>query len=240
MMVRGRHRFNGALLVALALLTAPAVARAADHEDSPATLNDPTTDFGDVIAWMSPDAQELNLLASVVRRATATSRFSDAAQYVFHTQSSEQFGGDQAGEVNVICTFEGTDVQTISCWAGDESYVTGDASDPDGLVSDDGKLRVFAGLRNDAFFFNSAGFNETRRLVREAAPGLDFDAAGCPAVDQATSQALVTQLMSGAMGAPAADAFANANILVLAVAVDKSIVTPGGPIVAVWGSSNRR
>jgi hypothetical protein len=217
----------------------------ADHEDSPAVLADPTSDFGDVLAWMSPDAEDLNLVATVVRRATPSSRFSDSVQYVFHTTSRDAFDDAPSEEVNIICTFEGTTDQTVSCWAGDESYVTGDASDPAGIVSDDGQLRVFAGLRNDAFFFNSSGFNATRGAVRMAAGGLDFDAAGCPAVNQATSDALVSLLMSSVpMGGgdpiPAVDAFANANILVLALQVDKSIVTSEGSIVSVWGSTNRR
>jgi hypothetical protein len=228
-----------------ALALAPCSAGAADHEDSPSVLADPSTDFGDVLAWMSPDAEKLNLLGSVVRRATSASRFSDAAQYVFHTTSRGAFDDSASQEVNVICQFDGTTQQTVSCWAGDDSYVTGDASDPDGLVSDDGRLRVFAGLRNDAFFFNSSGFNATRAAVRMAAPSLTFDAAGCPAVDSATSSALVDLLQSsvpagGGDPGPAVDAFANANILVLALQVDKSIVTRNGPIVAVWGSTNRR
>jgi hypothetical protein len=227
------------------LLAAAAPCFGADHEDSPAVLADPTSDFGDVLAWMSPDAQDLNLLATVVRRATASSRFSDAVQYVFHTTSRASYGAPASDEVNVICTFEGVDEQTISCWAGEESYVTGDAGDPDGLVSDDGRLRVFAGLRNDAFFFNSSGLNATRAAVRAALPDLDLDAAGCPDVDEATSDALISLLassvpMGGGEPGPPVDAFANANILVLALQVDKSIVTGNGSIVSVWGSTNRR
>ena len=64
---------------------------AADHEDSPSVKTDPSTDFGDVMAWMSSDAQRVHLLASVVRHATGESRFSDAAVYVFHTRSSSAF-----------------------------------------------------------------------------------------------------------------------------------------------------
>ncbi len=239
---RGRRFVRCVLLLAL---LAPGPSLAADHQDSPSVLADPTSDLGDALAWMSPDATKLNLLASVVRRATPESRFSDAVQYVFHTTSRNAFGDPPSAEVNVICTFEGTDVQTISCWAGDKSYVTGNASDPNGIVSDDGDLRVFAGLRNDAFFFNSSGFNATRAAVRAAAPSLTFDAAGCPAVDAATSSALVDLLASsvpagGGEPGPAVDAFGEANILVIALQVDKSIVTRSGSIVSVWGSTNRR
>lgn len=228
-------------LAALASLTVLAsVAWGADHEDSPSVRTDPTTDLGDVMAWMSPDAQRLNLLATVVRHAGANSRFSDAALYVFHTTSLPAFGQTPppGGEVDVICKFDGATTQTTTCYAGG-STVSGNANTPAGIASSDGRLRVFAGLRNDAFFFNSDGFNATRGLVINAAPTLTFDAAGCPAIDSSTSQALVTQLQSGRAGAPATDNFGNANILVLALSVDKAIVTRNGPIVGVWGSTNR-
>jgi hypothetical protein len=230
-------KFRSGFLVGVAALAMVAMtAHAADHEDSPGTRSDPSADFGDVIAWMSSDAQRLNLVATVVRRATAESRFSDAAVYVFRTQSAAAFGQPAAAPVDIYCTFEGTTTQTVTC-SGGGSSVTGDASDPAGISSDDGRLRVFAGLRNDAFFFNSSGFNATRGAVITAAPSLAFDAAGCPALDEATSNALVTTLMTTDGGA-AVDAFGNANILVLAVAVDKTLVTGGGPIVSVWGSTH--
>ncbi len=212
--------------------------RAADHEDSPAARADPSADYGDVIAWMSSDAQRLQIVATVVRRATAESRFSDAAVYVFHTQSLSAYGATPTADpVDIVCTFEGTTTQTVTC-SGGGSTVSGNASDPAGITSGDGRLRVFAGLRNDAFYFNASGFNATRGAVIGAAPSLSFDAAGCPALDEATSNALVTTLQSTDGGA-AVDAFGNANILVLAITVDKSLVTAGGPIVSVYGSTHQ-
>jgi hypothetical protein len=225
------------MLIAIGTGPLASLGRAADHEDSPAVRADPSADFGDVIAWMSSDAQRVHLIATVVRRATADSRFSDAAVYVFHTQSYPAFGqAAGAAPVDISCTFEGTTTQTVTC-SGGGSTVSGDASNPAGIVGDDGRLRVFAGLRNDAFFFNSSGFNATRGAVINAASGLSFDAAGCPALDEATSNALVTTLQSTEGGA-AVDAFGNANILVLAITVDKSLVNAGGPIVSVYGSTH--
>ena len=214
--------------------------RTADHEDSPSVRNDPTTDLGDVLAWMSSDAQRMHLVATVVRRATSQSRFSDAARYVLHTQSGPAVGAAGFREVDIVCTFDGAAQQIVTCDADGVTSVTGNANVPGGITSADGRLRVFAGLRNDAFFFNADGFNAVRSAVIDAAPSLSFDPAGCPNVDSATASALQQQLRSNASGGPASDAFANANILVLAIAVDKSILTRGGPIVAVWGSTNRR
>src|SRR5205085_3071043 len=118
--------------------------------------------------------------------------------------------------------------------------VTGDASAEGGLRSRDGKVRVFAGLRNDPFFFNLPGFRATARIVAGAAGSLTFDPAGCPALDAATSAALVGQLQTAPGGGPAVDNFARFNVLAIVVSVSKSLVTRDGPVVAVWGSTNRR
>jgi len=225
-------------LAVLAVLASTPLARAADHADGPLASMDPSADITDVFAWMSADASKVYLVMDLVRNATASSKFSDQVQYVFHTASSSAFGQPAAAPVNVICAFDAA--QTVQCWAGEESYVSGNASGSAGITSSDGKLRVFAGLRNDPFFFNLAGFRETARIVAGAASGLTFDAAGCPQLDSGTSTALVTQLQSAPGGGPAVDSFADFDVLALVVAVDKSILTEGGPILGVWASTNKR
>jgi len=234
-----KHR--GFILVTLAMLAVTAAYRpvhAADHADGPAAKNDPSADITDVFAWMSADARKLYLVMDLVRNASTQSKFSDAVQYVFHTTSRAKFGDPASPEVDIICTFDAA--QTVQCWAGHESYVTGNASDSAGITSGDGKLRVFTGLRDDPFFFNLDGFKATGKAVAHAASSLTFDAAGCPALDQATATALVTQLKTTPSGGPAVDNFAHFNVLALVVAVDKSVVTKNGPIVAVSGSTYRQ
>ena len=211
--------------------------RSADHVDGPAASADPAADITDVFAWMSPDAQRVFLIMSLVRNATTASKFSDSVQYVFHTTSRPSFGAPPSPEGAIICTFN--QAQLIQCWAGNDEYVTGDASIIDGIVSGDGKFRVFAGLRNDAFFFNLAGFRETGRTVASVAGSLQFDPAGCPPLDAATSAALVTQLRTAPGGGPAVNNFDRFNVLAIVIAIDKTIVTKNGPILSFWGSTNR-
>lgn len=207
----------------------------ADHGDGPAVMTDPAADVNDVFVWMSPDASKINFAMSVFPFANTESRFSDSVQYVFHVGSGAAFGDVPDGG-EIVCTFNAA--QDVQCWAGDTS-VLGDASSPAGLTSQDGRLRVFTGLRNDPFFFNLSGFRETTRLVTAAAPSLTFDDAGCPAVDGPTSAALVGQLQTEPGGAPAVDDFLDANILAIVVEVDKALVATDGPIVGVWASTNR-
>lgn len=231
-----KNRICALAVLLCAPLTLCRPAPAADHRDGPGVRADPAGDINDVFAWMSADASRVQLAMTVFPFATAEARFSDSVQYVFHVNSGPAFGGTTGAETNLICTFDRA--QAIRCQVGD-SVASGDASDPAGVASADGRLRVFAGLRNDPFFFNLNGFQRTARIVAGAAGGLTFDPAGCPALDEATAQALVQQLQSEPDGAPATDEFRGANTLAIVAAVDKSLLTANGPILAVWGSTNR-
>lgn len=198
-------------------------AMAADHNDSPATTADPTADITDVYAWMTEDAGNLVLALNIPAES-----FSDAVQYVFHVESKTSLL--MPGTVtDVICTFDAA--QAVSCWVGDQDFVTGDASAEAGLVSDSAMVKVFAGLRDDPFFFNLTGFQTAVETIKTAAPTLTFDAANCPTLDEATSTLLVGQLSTGG------NDFAASNVSALVLEIDKSLVTPGGDVVSVWAST---
>lgn len=70
-------------LIACGLLTlAPTIALGADHQDSPAAVNDPAADINDVYSFINPkDASELVLVATVNPIANPATRFSDAVLY---------------------------------------------------------------------------------------------------------------------------------------------------------------
>lgn len=229
-------RINPLLALALGAALLPATAFAADHIDSPSAVSEPAADITDLFAWMTTDASKINLVLDVTPFAGADSKFSDAVQYIFHVSSSAGYGMAQT-ETQILCQFDAAGA--AECWAGDD-YVKGDASAEAGLMSVKGGIKVFSGLRNDPFFMEFAGFTETVKAVVAAAPSLDFDAEGCPAVDAATSGVLVGQLQSGADAAAASNTFAGANVLSLVLQVDKALVTPGGPVVSVWASTHTR
>lgn len=219
-----------ALIGALGSAVVPHAVDAADHFDGPAVMEDPASDIADLYAWMTSDGGKVNLVLDIV-----AARFSDAVQYVFHLESSSAFG--QAGTVqNLICTFSAD--QRVSCWL-DEEYAGGDASSTSGVTSSSGKMRVFAGPRSDPFFFNAEGFAATLSKVKAAAGGLTFDAAGCPAVDAQTSAVLVNGLKTRAFGEPPTNFFAGRRVSALVVQIDKTLVTPGGPILNIWASTRR-
>jgi hypothetical protein len=228
-----KRRLLGAAAV-LSVAALPFIGYAADHIDAPAAAADPAADITDVYAWMNEDADRLQLIMNVYPMAGENASFSDAVQYVMHVNSSSAYGADQT-ETLVICQFYAAN--GIECWAGDE-YVYGDPTDTDGLVSESGNLRVFAGRRDDPFFFELTGFQEAVKLAVAAAPSLMFDDEGCPEINAATSELLVTQLQSGADSAEGSNTFAGASVLSLAIELEKSVVDEGGPILAVWGSTH--
>jgi hypothetical protein len=219
---------------AAALIALPL--QAADHTDGPAASADPAADITDLFAWTSSDGARLNLVLNVFPAASSSAKFSNTVQYVLHTTSRASYGAAAGGTLDIVCTFDVN--QRISCWAGTE-YLTGDASAAAGITSSSGKLKVFAGLRDDPFFFNLDGFKATAAAVRAAKSSLTFDAAGCPLLDANTANTLVTQLKTAPDGSAAKDHFAGLNVLSIVVSIDKSLLTKGGSLVSVWGGTYR-
>lgn len=206
--------------------------RAADHADGPATTAEPTADIDDVYAWMSPDTTDLNLVMTIGRDVPASFRLSDRVQYVFHVTSRASFGAQPGPQYNIICEAEMNG--QIRCWAGNDIFLGGDASNVAGIESPDARLKIFAGVRNDPFFFNLAGFQSVARTVGTVGGSLTFDAAGCPSLDAATAGSLVGTLRTGK------DDFLGFEAFALVVSIDKSLVTRNGSIVSVWGSTHRK
>jgi len=223
------------------LLAGQSTIKAADHNDPP-SLAGMNTDIGDLYAWSQGD--NLNMVMTF-----GTGTFSSDLQYVFHVESGPAYGMTMA-ETTILCQFDAAGA--ISCWVGDQdggedftSFVTGDASDPAGITSDAGDLTVFAGTRNDPFFFNLDGFRQVVTTVHAVAGGLVFNENSCPDLDVATAGALVGQLAQdddgdGNLGGPpATDDFALANAEALVVSVNKNLVNANGDILAVWSSVRR-
>jgi hypothetical protein len=230
---------RGAL--ALALILGASTAFAADHQDGPSVKADPTSDLTDVFTWV--DGANTILILNVNPSATATTKFSDTVQYVLHTTSQATYGATTSVASDIMCTFDAT--QKISCWVGDDDYLTGDASAMGGIKSASGDTTVFAGLRDDPFFFNLSGFHDAEADVEAAASSLTFGADGCPAVSAAISTALVAYISKNAKGTmPATDFFSpsasySGNVLSIVLSVKTSLLTTGGPIVGVWASTNK-
>ena len=164
---------------------------------------------------------------------------------MFHTASTPSFTEADAAAfvpMDIICTVTGTAApQTYQCWAGTVEYATGTvgvAGTSGTASSADGKMQVFVGTAADPFFFNIDGFHAAQAVVEGAEGSLSFDTFGCPTLDNSTAAALRGLLTTNpADGGPAVDHFATFDTLAIAVSLDTTIVTAGGPIVGVWGAT---
>ena len=235
----------GAFVCVLGAVAYSMTAESADHQDSPATLADPTADINDVFAFMD-GTNDAVFIMTVYPNAPTGAMFSNTVQYVMHTASAATFGAT-SNPVDIIATFDAS--QNISLWVGSNEFVTGNASAAGGIASADGKVKVHTGLHADPFFFNLDGFKQTVFDVAAAAgdgglPGmLAVDDAGCPnmlgnpAEAGTVDSVLVKQLASSPDGGAAQNHFGTFNTLGIVVEVDRSLVTAGGNLVTVWGAT---
>ena len=152
-------------------------------------------------------------------------------------------------ETRVICSFASN--TSAQCWVVEGStvkdYVTGDPSDTAGITSQSGKVRLFAGRRSDPFFFNLLGFRAAVTALMNRFgqnPQVQFDAAGCPNLSTQDA-AMIFGLLDDQIAsqpqcaATGKDCFANLNVKIILVQLDKSLVNNGqNTAVGVWASTH--
>lgn len=236
---------NGILALGLGAALLPAqAALAADHLDGAAVKTDAATDINDVYAWMSSDGSKVYLAMTVFPQATTTAKFSNAAYYVFHTSSRADFLNQTMVAKDIICSFDAA--QMISCWVGDNTnFVYGNANVTTGLTGAGGKVKIYAGLRKDHFFFNLDGFNNARATIkaRNTTTAITVGTNGCPSNINTTETALIVNQLKTSMttgtGTPT-NFFANLNTLAIVLEVDKTLLNGGGPIMSVWGATVKK
>lgn len=224
-------------LMALALLGGSAFA--ADHIDSPTAVATPAADITDIYAWMNADKTKINMIINVHPNADTNSRFSDAVKYIFHVtphgDATAALTNYTTGTYNLACKFNSD--QLVTCELGDTKVIDEkNASGTDGVSSDDGSVKVFAGLRDDPFFMAFTEFTNTTKAVKDAvsASALTFNDANCPDIDGTqTYTDLRTALTSGTT-----NTFAGQNVLSLVIQADISLFGTG-PLYNVSASTRR-
>lgn len=182
---------------------------AADHLDGPLVSSDRAADINDVYVFINPnDPGELILAATVFPIAGAGSQFSDAVEYRFNIESSSA-PLTTGTNLSINCRAMGKRTQSMRCSLEGTETVAGKLNRVN--INDSGNLRLFAGLRDDPFFFDLVAFQET------------LAGAGDGFTD------------------PGEDFFAPLNTLAIVVGVDLDLVTGAGsqPFLAVYGSTHR-
>ena len=174
--------------------------QAADHNESPQVKIDSAADINDLYTFMNPNnASELILAATYVPFAGIGSKFSDAIEYNFNISN------DANNYKKLTCTFPNT--TQVSCNFDGGTELTGNIGE---TISGDG-MRIYAGLRDDPFFFDANAFNQT----------------------VATLQPQFTD--------PGVNTFLGLDTLAIIIGIDASIVTNNNqnPIINVYASTNR-
>ncbi len=180
------------------------------------------------------NTDDINLIMNVHPLANTGSTFSTTAEYVFYINSMASYGAT-ATESQLVCRFASN--TSVTCTVNGTSMVA--AVNPTvttGVTDLTGNFRIFAGLRNDPFFFDLDNFNVARRFVRDNAASLQFDTAGCPALDVDTRALIVNTLTGQAGGLPNptvnSNFFGALNTLSIVIQADKTLFG-NGPIYAV-------
>ncbi|MDZ4729299.1 MAG: DUF4331 family protein [Xanthomonadales bacterium] len=191
------------LMALLLLMALPA--GAADHLDSPLVQFDPAADINDLYAFINPnDPDELILIATVMPLADANSRFSDAIEYHFNIKNA-----GSGEERNISCKVLGQADEYMTCAlsnsGGRRLFST------IGNISATSGFRMFAGLRDDPFFFDLAAYRQT---VVTASPQFNN---------------------------PGTDFFAGLGTLAIVIGIDSDLLTNNGvdPVLSVYASTHR-
>ena len=157
-------------LVGAGLLVAGLPVLAADHREAPAISQQPVADLNDIYAFRDPDDPDTLILVMTVN---PLSDRDFGGSYAFSPRVLYRFGidntGDAVSEHNIDIIFRGPTapgVQRFRARFPDVGVVAGDVtppSTPDAPVIVDGPagsgVSVFAGPRDDPFFFDAVGFN---------------------------------------------------------------------------------
>jgi hypothetical protein len=202
-----------------------AAALGSDHLDSPTVMTNPRADIGDLYAWTSSDARRLNLVMTIVGGS-----LSENIEYAFHVDSGRTLGATKI-ETSIVC--RPASARTLDCRVGEHDRAHGDAGNAEGLVSRTGRMRVFAGPRDDPFFNNVKGTRNAYRIAASALEdGAASDAAGCPSFDVITAWEILSAWRQ-TDGGPATNFLAGWTPAGLVVSIDLELVTAGGPLLAV-------
>ncbi len=177
---------------------------AADHRDSPLNVSNPTADINDVYAFRSPEnPNNLVVAISVNPLIVPTDNgtrgvFDDKVQYQLHVDNT----GDLIDDATV--TIRKTDNPDQLIISGLGAPITAPITLPGQApqIYNNSGIKVFAGLRDDPFFFDLAGFNTFVSGPKAPVKGLRAAGGGDPV-----------------------DAFAGTNILSIVLELPVTAVT---------------
>jgi hypothetical protein len=141
--------------VVLAIGLAPLGAGAADHLDAPTVSANGATDITDVYAYSTNDASKTVLIANVNPGAGAlpnsTTSFGTGVRYTFTVDTN----GNASPDITYQLRFSAGNPQGVTIWKNGKLWGAGTTGKPIVLK---GGTKLWAGLRDDPFFFDLDAF----------------------------------------------------------------------------------
>lgn len=131
---------------------------AADHADAPASTDDPAADLTDVYAWHTDDRVVVAVGFSGLAEAGIPANYDRDVLYTINVDNN----ADDIADHEVYVRFGQNEGGDWGVQVENLPGATGTIAGPVETELDAGLgLRVFAGLRDDAFFFDLDGFKMT-------------------------------------------------------------------------------
>jgi hypothetical protein len=222
-----------------AIAVLPAGGLAADHLDSVDLLDTPAADINDLYAFTTSSGDRLVIAMSVNRFANIPSlggvtEFDPNTLYQFKIDNSDPLDGVADHIIDVQFNMTGTELAS-----GSHIRITGlpALNDGDATVLElgtagtvvDGEVSVFAGLREDPFFFDLVWFFDvggTHPLSAVVNDGDDF---------YHNVWAVAPDLMNAA----AADTFMGANVSMIVLEFPTASVLGTNNTIGVWAATRQ-
>lgn len=153
---RGMTVLGGLAIASLSVLSS--ASHAADHADAPATKDDHAADITDLYAWH--DASKINVILGFagLSEAGVPAEYDAGVLYQIHIDNT----GDLVSDYDVLVRFGQSSTGEWGVKVEDLPGIADPIIGPVETVIEAGiGLRVYAGLRDDPFFFDLDGFKET-------------------------------------------------------------------------------
>ena len=213
-------------LASLAIVASGAfasLAGAADHRDSPVAQMNAAADINDVYLFRSPananNAVAVITVSPLIAPSDNMTRgvFDPSVQYQVHIDRNADLRDDVT--LNIRTTSSPPSVIIEGAGGPITAAITPPGSST-AMVTEAGPVKVFAGLRDDPFFFDLTAFQAFVANPRAPAAGLRSPGAGAPA-----------------------DTFAGVNTLAIAIEAPVTVLTGGtsanAGTIKAWVSTTR-
>ena len=236
--IQRSQRLHGLACLLGACALAPA-AQASDHLDSTDLFDTPAADLNDLYVFTTSSGDRLVIAMSVNRFANIVSlggetEFDPNTLYQFKIDNSDPLDGAADHDIDIQFNMAGTElaarshIRITGLPALHDGAATVLELDADGMATD-GDVSVFAGLREDPFFFDLVRFFDvggTDPLGAVVNDGDDFYHNACSG-------------SADLMNADAADTFSGSDDSMIVLEFPTASVLGSNDVIGVWAATRQ-